>query len=276
MAIYKFGKFMLYCCACVHNRLVEWLDEFQPGEVRQPQISFSARIPRAIPIYDAMTMSPLLSLFCNYHKHDLHRLFRAAETKVAMRSVSSASRKSATAAAAATFAPPKSGDSSQLRVPKDSGNGSLYPSVMMLSKHENGSLNLWQISFADKSKFGSVLSITHSARACGHRFRTVSASCHPVLPLLLTTSHHNLPDSTDSSPMVDSGIGTVIGGALDECSVGKLKDQRDAFCSELILWNVEPVGPLSKSGGVSELARINSPEIASFSIVAWLPTLLPR
>ena len=35
------------------------------------------------------------------------------------------------------------------------------------------------------------------------------------------------------------------------------------------------MGPLSKSGGVSELARINSPEISAFSNVAWIPTLLP-
>lgn len=48
------------------------------------------------------------------------------------------------------------------------------------------------------------------------------------------------------------------------------------FCSELILWRVDPVGPLSKSGGISELARINSPQVSSFSNVAWLPTLLPR
>lgn len=48
-----------------------------------------------------------------------------------------------------------------------------------------------------------------------------------------------------------------------------------AFCSELILWRIDPVGPLSKSGGISELARINSKEISAFTDVAWLPTLLP-
>jgi len=48
------------------------------------------------------------------------------------------------------------------------------------------------------------------------------------------------------------------------------------FCSELILWRVDAVGPLSKSGGVSELARINSLQISAFSNVAWIPTLLPR
>ena len=48
------------------------------------------------------------------------------------------------------------------------------------------------------------------------------------------------------------------------------------FCSELILWRVDPVGPLSNSGGITELARINSKEPTAFSEVAWIPTLLPR
>lgn len=58
----------------------------------------------------------------------------------------------------------------------------------------SGTLNLWQLQFADKSKFSQVLSIGHSSRASGHRFRVNDITCHPVLPLLLTTSHHNLPD----------------------------------------------------------------------------------
>ncbi len=41
------------------------------------------------------------------------------------------------------------------------------------------------------------------------------------------------------------------------------------------MWRVDPIGPLSKSGGVSELARINSNEVSAFSDVAWIPTLLP-
>ena len=48
------------------------------------------------------------------------------------------------------------------------------------------------------------------------------------------------------------------------------------YCSELILWKVETVGPLGKSGGVKELARINSPEMSAFASVAWIPTVLPR
>lgn len=41
--------------------------------------------------------------------------------------------------------------------------------------------------------FAQVLSIGHASRASGHRFRVNDITCHPVLPLLLTTSHHNIP-----------------------------------------------------------------------------------
>ncbi|EPY86042.1 Dmx-like 2 isoform 1 [Camelus ferus] len=49
----------------------------------------------------------------------------------------------------------------------------------------------------------------------------------------------------------------------------------NAIYSELILWRVDPIGPLSYTGGVSELARINSLHTSAFSNVAWLPTLIP-
>lgn len=68
------------------------------------------------------------------------------------------------------------------------------PVVFLVTKHDNGTLNLWQVMFADKSKFSQVLSIGHKSRASGHRFRVNDITCHPVLPLLLTTSHHNIVD----------------------------------------------------------------------------------
>ena len=74
--------------------------------------------------------------------------------------------------------------------------------------------------------------------------------CHPVLPLLLTTSHHET---------------AKIG---DESSTEAL--------SELILWKVYPVGPLCKSGGVRELARISSEVPKALTSVAWVPAILPR
>lgn len=163
-------------------------------------------------------------------------------------------------------------------------NNMLIPNVLLVSKHINGSLNQWQVSFSETSKFSTVVSIVHMLRACGHRFRTNSASCHPVLPLLLTTSHHNIPESTTPEQQTDGCLGNSSQGDDDGDSEETVPKDGNGnqlvggfeFCSELILWRVDPVGPLSKSGGIVELARINSPQISAFSSVAWVPTLLPR
>ena len=134
----------------------------------------------------------------------------------------------------------------------------IMPNLRLLTKHFNGSLNMWQVSFADGSKFTALLNIAHSSRVSGHRFHTNNALCHPVMPLLLTTSHHNIPGS-ESESRVDCGE----------------EQSSKSFCSELILWQVAAVGPLSKSGGLSELSRMNSPRTTAFTNVAWVPTLLP-
>ena len=95
----------------------------------------------------------------------------------------------------------------------DSGNGGNLsdvvsadpsPAISMVSKHSNGTLNLWQLTFADNTKFSQVLSIGHSSRASGHRFRVNDITCHPVLPLLLTTSHHNITEFDTAPPTAPS------------------------------------------------------------------------
>ncbi len=43
------------------------------------------------------------------------------------------------------------------------------PVVSMISKHTNGTLNLWNIMFAEKSKFSQLLNISHSARYANER-----------------------------------------------------------------------------------------------------------
>ncbi len=122
--------------------------------------------------------------------------------------------------------------------------------------------------FAERSKFSQLLNISHAARASGHRYRVNGITAHPVLPLLLTTSHHNI--------VGDGGEGEKKKGGKRKVGRGGKGKEEVVFCSELILWRVDPIGPLSKSGGISELARINSNEISAFSDVAWIPTLLPR
>lgn len=143
------------------------------------------------------------------------------------------------------------------------------PNVMMISKHADGSLNQWLVSFAEESAFSNVLSICHKSRYCGHRFHLNDLACHSVLPLLLTTSHHNavripvLDSKEEASPEHQNKSSACTSQDLT------------AVYSELILWRVDPVGPLSFSGGVSELARINSLHVSAFSNVAWLPCLIP-
>ena len=249
---------MIPCAFCY--RLVDWLDEYIPGSYRQSQISFSSRIPRAFPVGDAMTMSPHLLLYCNYHKMDIKKALKEAESK---KSDVPKPTQTPTANAMGKNSPGQS-------------DNTLMPNVILLSKHSNGSLNQWQISFSEASKFATVLSIAHASRACGHRFQTNSAACHPVLPILVTTSHHNVPRDIDCNKEEESNCASKKELRPPLMGSRSVEVGPRGFCSELILWRVDSVGPLSKSGGITELARINSPEASAFSNVAWLPTLLPR
>ncbi|XP_069696328.1 dmX-like protein 2 isoform X4 [Periplaneta americana] len=288
--------------------VVEWLDEYHPGSFRQAQVSFSTRIPNAFPLGDAMTMSTNV---CLYNAYGCHLNYRDAlkppaankgpvngpgltvndvEPSTPLPSVieeesdinlNGPTMETTQQAPTAKVSSPKHGGSAS-STGADSGNGGNMsdvvsadpsPAISMVTKHSNGTLNLWQLTFADHTKFSQVLSIGHSSRASGHRFRVNDITCHPVLPLLLTTSHHNIADFPTSPP----SIPTVNITTEETNFFIKNKDVAapTGFCSELILWRVDAVGPLSKSGGVSELARINSLEISAFSNVAWIPTLLP-
>nr|XP_024216080.1 dmX-like protein 2 isoform X4 [Halyomorpha halys] len=257
--------------------VVDWLDEYHPGSFRQAQVSFSTRIPSAFPLGDAITMS---NNICLYHTSCCHLqlVFRDVVKSVSA-SRSPVNEQDGDLAGHSVPLPSVVEEDTEtgLKTEVDetdqgeeevktnatansSGNEKTSlqdmlaappsPTLSMVTKHSNGTLNLWQLTFAEKTKFSQVLSIGHASRASGHRFRVNDITCHPVLPLLLTTSHHNLPE-------------------------GNVNPLPTGFCSELILWRVDAVGPLSKSGGVSELARINSPQISAFSNVAWIPTLLP-
>lgn len=107
--------------------------------------------------------------------------------------------------------------------------------------------------------------------------------CHPVLPLLLTTSHHNIDNTVPTTTSVDDeededheDDATATNKRHHNNSGGGGDRPLTGFVSELIFWSVEPVGPLSKSGGLVELARVHSLVPSAFAAVAWLPTLLPR
>uniref|UniRef100_A0A3B4Z0K8 Dmx like 1 n=1 Tax=Stegastes partitus TaxID=144197 RepID=A0A3B4Z0K8_9TELE len=251
---------------------VDWLDEYQPGMFRQAQVSFVSRIPVAFPTGDAISLSHSVVMYaCNKNvdlaiQHGRQRPPGSTlpQTKSALISYGGHGKAAA---------------SSSLRL-------SIFtPNVLMISKHADGSLNQWAVSFAEDSAFSTVLSVSHKSRYCGHRFHLNDLACHSLLPLLLTTSHHNALRTPDADNILappeacPSGFSHTTslsrGSRPSRVSLGAVSQDPNAIYSELILWRVDPVGPLSLSGGVSELARINSLHASAFANVAWLPTLIP-
>ncbi|XP_071965576.1 dmX-like protein 2 isoform X2 [Antedon mediterranea] len=299
------GSFLLW--------LVDFLDETSPGTHRQAQVSFSCRIPLAFPVGDATTLCSNIVMYRSNLVVDPRANKRTVETPGMTPSYSFSQRLG--------------------QLPPGVNIYAFTPKVSMLSKHINGTLNQWEISFAETSKFQTVLSVSHKSRCCGHRFRLNDLQCHPILPLLLTTSHHNLPQvevdpeimqghtrrgsmtarrtslmrrsssiSLFGKSILSESEHTRLSALYNSTLEGASRDNFDSdevvvpdalmeklnsemnwpdmsaptgLCSELILWRVFPVGPLSKSGGVMELARINSPFLNAFSHIAWLPCLLP-
>ena len=120
------------------DRLVDYLDEPGPGLFRQAQDSNSSLIPGAVPACDAITMEPHLWLYCDYGRLSIPTLLEPEEMGVAE-----------------NLEPGTSNHSDRLPVytadamGKNSSGRSdnmLTPNVLMLTKHTNGSLNLWQVS----------------------------------------------------------------------------------------------------------------------------------
>lgn len=229
------------------------------------QVSFSSRIPVAFPSGDASSLSKNIMMYAcvNATKESHPALFHQE-----MVAIGSPHRP-------------------QLHCRSHSTNVNiLAPTVMMVSKHIDGSLNQWAVTFADKSAFTTVLTVSHKFRYCGHRFHLNDLACHSVLPLLLTSSHHNALLTPESDCQWDSvntlsklmdPVKHIKGSSKQPLRNAATRTFHDpnAIYSELILWRVDPIGPLSYTGGVSELARINSLHTSAFSNVAWLPTLIP-
>ncbi|KAL2088919.1 hypothetical protein ACEWY4_015818 [Coilia grayii] len=247
---------------------VKYLDEFIPGIFRQVQVAFSSRIPVAFPTGDANSLSKNIMMY--------------ACTPSEVESVAEMEQKCG-----------GRGGASGLASTAGHSLAIMGPAVMMVSKHVDGSLNQWAVTFAEKSAFASVMTVSHKFRYCGHRFHLNGLACHTVLPLLLTCSHHNAlltPPSSqawgEEGDEAAEGRGHGAGGVAGRPPKGLPRKQLrnaatrtfhdpNAIYSELILWRVDHIGPLSCTGGVSELARINSLHTSAFSNVAWLPTLVP-
>uniref|UniRef100_A0AAQ4NMY0 Dmx like 1 n=1 Tax=Gasterosteus aculeatus aculeatus TaxID=481459 RepID=A0AAQ4NMY0_GASAC len=251
---------------------VDWLDEYQPGMFRQAQVSFVSRIPVAFPTGDAISLSHSVVMYaCNKNvdlaiQHGRQRPPGSTLPQAKSPLISYGGQG-------------KAAPSSSLRL-------SIFtPNVLMISKHADGSLNQWAVGFAEDSAFSTVLSVSHKSRYCGHRFHLNDLACHSLLPLLLTTSHHNALRTPEADSILAPPDAYSCGFAHPAFiprgsrpgrgTLGAVSQDPNAIYSELILWRVDPVGPLSLSGGVSELARINSLHASAFAQVAWLPTFIP-
>uniref|UniRef100_A0A3Q2CU11 Dmx-like 2 n=1 Tax=Cyprinodon variegatus TaxID=28743 RepID=A0A3Q2CU11_CYPVA len=234
---------------------VKYLDEFNQGIFRQVQVSFSSRIPVAFPTGDANSLSKNILMYaCTLTEGE------SAGTGEQGRMVQRMSRSASIC----------TGLGSTAVSPSPKLRPGISPAVMMVSKHVDGSLNQWAVTFADRSGFSNVLTVSHKIRYCGHRFHLNDQACHTVLPLLLTSSHHNALLTPPSAPSSLEGEQKQLRNAAT-----RTFHDPNAIYSELILWRVDHIGPLSCTGGVSELARINSLHTSAFSNVAWLPTLIP-
>uniref|UniRef100_A0A8D0ANS1 Dmx-like 2 n=1 Tax=Sander lucioperca TaxID=283035 RepID=A0A8D0ANS1_SANLU len=243
---------------------VKYLDEFNQGIFRQVQVSFSSRIQVAFPTGDANSLSKNILMYA-FTLTEGESTSAGDQGRMVQRVSHSASASAGLGSPALVSSPnPRRG---------------ISPAVMMVSKHVDGSLNQWAVTFAERSAFSNVLTVSHKFRYCGHRFHLNDQACHTVLPLLLTSSHHNALLTPPSAPgsLEDEQPPTFSqpkGKQLRNAATRTFHDP-NAIYSELILWRVDHIGPLSCTGGVSELARINSLHTSAFSNVAWLPTLVP-
>ncbi|CAL8070752.1 unnamed protein product [Calicophoron daubneyi] len=116
--------------------------------------------------------------------------------------------------------------------------------IALLTRHANGSLRHWRLDVSRSSHFQWILSVSPIARLSGHRFHTEAIIPHPLLPLILTTSHHicSLPDLSKD----------VQFAAEDKLKLSEIR-------SEVILWRVASVGPLTGSAASVGIHMIHCP-----------------
>lgn len=137
-------------------RLVDWLDEFNPGSFRQAQVSFASRIPNAIPLGDAATMSHHMFMYSPHAGLDLRLAISASSSEQIIKDKVEKNDDTV---------PPSSLDYAQFKAYNAHSRKTLSqycalssttPTVCMMTKHSNGSLNLWHLSFADTSQYTQV------------------------------------------------------------------------------------------------------------------------
>lgn len=153
-----------------------------PNSYRQAQVSFHAKLPNTIPIGDAISLTNSIYLYT-----DTEPIRNSASNLAVINR-----RKSQKNLA-------NDSNAEDEQYISNSSQQSFFGStvVHMVSKHSNGTLNLWKLQFQENSKYQSLVNISHMCRICGHRFRVGHITSHPILPFLLTNSAKwNISDSS--------------------------------------------------------------------------------
>ncbi|VDP30158.1 unnamed protein product [Schistosoma margrebowiei] len=111
--------------------------------------------------------------------------------------------------------------------------------VAMITMHTNGSLRYWRIDVSESSHYQWIVGVSSCARLSGHRFHTNIIVPHPILPLALSTSHYE--HKLEKLPIDESTITTT---SSPYNSINKDNEKITNY-SEIILWYVSSVGPLT-------------------------------
>ena len=251
--------------------LVESLDSPLGLDFKQSQISFSSCIPDVFPSADAHSLLQNLILYRLPGKLNL-----LAVNPVEQYGTYTHGRSTKTSVLGQA-------SPSLSLVSVETG---AHPPVAMITTHKDGSMNQWQIDFADNTAFSTLISLSHLTRLSGHRFPLTGMFPHPSLPLLLSVSTFTAKSEEVSEYESGVNVRTEDEGCKDndlersgkESALQEMeengKSTSDGFTfSELILWQCDSVFPLSQTGGIMELAKLTSTTQDAFDKIAWLPKL---
>lgn len=214
---------------CIHpnsGSLMVWTVEGLDGSLyttRLVHVSFSACLPHCFPLHLASSLCHELLQIVVKDPNDVQLLRRSSDFNLPV---------------------------PELRLPNlvrkseaglGSSGGGQESSLILVSKHLHGTLNIWSVELTQQTNHGnSIAGLIHCGETGGHRFEVKTMLRHPRLPLLLTVS---------------CGEGLSVVG------------------SELIVWNTELPGSLEHSGSISEVAKMSSASSVSFQYTAWVPPI---
>ena len=216
---------------CIHpnsGSLMVWTVEGLDGSLyttRLVHVSFSACLPHCFPLHLATSLCHELLQVVVKDPNDVQLLQKSSDFSLPV---------------------------PELRLPNlrksetnlGSSGGGQESSLILVSKHLHGTLNIWSVELTQQTNHGnSIAGLIHCGETGGHRFEVRTMLRHPRLPLLITVS----------------------------CGEGK--EGLSVVGSELIIWNTELPGSLECNGNISELAKMSSASSLSFQYTAWVPAM---